>query len=279
MITFADLTKIKGTNEPNWRMNLGGNFRFSTANCRRYNLGNEVADSSTFGFYYVADNFLDADECSALIEIFTKQETHPVGVDGYGDKAKPTAIGSWRANAWAPQLAETLTNQFKCMLKVDDKFTRIRGAHPPVYMSSSGEPVKIPLDHEKFHLIGSTPYLRFMRYPGGGKHVPHYDAPFISPQGEYLTLMSWVLYLNTPPGSGGEFQFIDDGQWNIHPIERDRSDWREMAPVSKVLASITPQCGRLLFFPHWLPHQVALYENKGPGWRMIIRGDVAYACE
>jgi hypothetical protein len=119
-----------------------------------------------------------------------------------------------------------------------------------------------------------------MRYFSGGKHAPHYDALFMDTEGKFVTLLSWVIYLNTPRGTGGEFQFVEDGQGALPPSKRDRSDWKRMATDAEVTTVVAPKEGRLLIFPHWLPHQVQLYQSdtmEDDGRRIIIRGDVAYS--
>jgi hypothetical protein len=146
----------------------------------------------------------------------------------------------------------------------------------PIFQNCKKELQRIPMNPHAYSLLGSTPFMRFMKYPDGGRHVPHYDAPYNSAKQRYTTLMSWVIYLNTPIGTGGEFQFIDDRQWHLSPWNKNKSDWDRMAQKEEVLASIKPQAGKLLVFPHWLAHQVSLYSNDTASWRYIIRGDVAY---
>jgi hypothetical protein len=151
---------------------------------------------------------------------------------------------------------------------------------PEIFRSKAGEDIAIPTEARKLTLAGITPYMRFMRYFSGGKHVPHYDALFLDTAGQYVTLMSWVIYLNTPRGTGGDFQFVEDGQGALIPSKRDRSDWKRMGKDEEVIASVSPREGRLLIFPHWLPHQVQLYQSEtmeADGRRIIIRGDVAYS--
>jgi hypothetical protein len=122
-------------------------------------------------------------------------------------------------------------------------------------------------------LLGSTPWLRFMKYKSGGMHTPHHDAPFRNEEEQYITLFSWVLYLNTPNGKGGHFQFVNDlKQKGKHPFLWNTSDWTNMS--NDVTLDVAPVEARMLIFPHWLCHQVQQY--VGEGYRYIIRGDVAY---
>ena len=279
MNIFSRVAEFRGESKPSWQPSMGPKFNFSLDGATRYGLKVANASQLEVGFYYVVNGFLNQQDCSTLTREFYQQEAHAVGVDGYQDTKNPQSIGSYRTNAWAVPLAEGISEQFHLLLRREREFGRNDGSNLPIYRDCHGEPLDIPLDYSNFELIGSTPFMRFMRYPGGGQHVPHYDAPYVASSAMYTTLMSWVLYLNTPPGSGGEFQFIDDRQWHLHPLNRDRSDWTSMAKPEDIMASVEPKCGRLLIFPHWLPHQVALYAHEGSGWRTAIRGDIAYAFE
>lgn len=221
--------------------------------------------------YVIAEDVLLPSECQDLIAKFDQQQAYPVGVDGYTDST--LGVGSWRVQAWAPQIAEQLKNAF--WLLPDELEASDGELHDPEQVFPHfGAPMTLP---PRLGRLGSTPWLRFMRYVGGGQHVPHYDSAFINEPERYITLFSWVLYLNDIPTSdGGGFQFIDDGQRDP-PRGRGKSafeDWMRMAEPREVLDTIQPVAGRMLIFPHWLCHQVQAF--TGAGARYIIRGDLAY---
>lgn len=207
--------------------------------------------------FYISRNTISNKLCNQLIEQFENQEKYPVGVDGYF--INKNDIGSYRTMGWSPELSKLITERLEKIC--------------PKIINEDLFPLCFDHKNRNFQFLGSTPFLRFMRYIDGGKHTPHYDAPFWNEEEKYVTLFSWVLYLNKPNGVGARFQFINDlQQLEGHPTQWDRSDWRNMS--DDVLESISPEGGLLLVFPHWLCHQVE--EFIGNGYRYIIRGDVAY---
>lgn len=220
---------------------------------------------------YVADQVFTGEFCKNLINEFEAQDKYPVGIDGYCNSINNA--GSFRAMAWAEEFANVMTETFDgFMIEKELNFD----SESKVLKSRRGHEFRTSLEHEHTHykMLGSTPWMRFMSYSNGGMHVPHYDAPFVNEAQRYVTLFSWVLYLNTPNGIGGEFQFVRDAR-NDHtndPFYWDRSDWRNMS--DEVILSVAPTQGRLLVFPHWLCHQVQKY--IGEGHRYIVRGDLAY---
>jgi hypothetical protein len=222
------------------------------------------------------DDVLSPEQCQALISDFEAQPSkYPVGVDGYGD---PSAnIGSWRAMAWADGFDAYMSTILDGCLADYRYLTLERDGSMSASWGRSDEPLDFMLPfspEQKYELLGSTPWMRFMKYSSGGKHVPHYDAPFINESEKYITLYSWVLYLNDLDGEGGHFQFVKDGQEHLAPADWKRDDWTRQATADEIIHSIQPKAGRLLIFPHWLCHQVQ--EFVGNGHRYIIRGDVAY---
>jgi hypothetical protein len=222
---------------------------------------------------YIIDNFFDRRTCADLIKQFDAQEQYVVGVDGYGD---PEAnIGSYRAMGWSEFVASKITENLRYVIQ-EKKFTMpfLEDGIDPI---SCGKPFALSFHpHDVgngMELLGSTPWLRFMKYKSGGMHTPHHDAPFRNEEEQYITLFSWVLYLNTPNGKGGHFQFVNDlKQKGKHPFLWNTSDWTNMS--NDVTLDVAPVEARMLIFPHWLCHQVQQY--VGEGYRYIIRGDVAY---
>lgn len=207
---------------------------------------------------HIIDNAMPYALCDSLIEQFEQQQAYPVGVDGFCNAE--SNVGSYRAMGWSPEVARVITST----IRNNGAINRFR---PNGKMQT---PLNIT---EDYWMEGSTPWLRFMKYKSGGMHTPHHDAPYVNDIEQYATLCSWVLYLNTPMGNGGEFQFVNDVRnEGKHPSDWDRSDWTEMS--DDVIHSVPPRAGRLLVFPHWLCHQVQEY--IGEGYRYIIRGDLAY---
>lgn len=215
---------------------------------------------------YVLENAFSSDVCDALIREFDVQNQYAVGVDGYVDPNEQA--GSYRAMAWSESFAKQMSKKLNML--IDEKLFGSDG----ITLRSNNNLFATPFQPEVgvYKLLGSTPWLRFMKYASGGKHTPHYDAPFHNKDERYITLFSWVLYLNTPDGTGGSFQFVRDGQESIHPRNQKRDDWTHMSERS--IFDVEPERGKLLVFPHWLCHQVEEY--LGEGYRYIIRGDVAY---
>ena len=228
-----------------------------------------------FGQTVLQLNTITRESAQDLIDQFEAQEHYPVSVSGYPDDAN---VGSHRAMAWAPELAEKLDPLFRNLPNyMGDKRNF---AHMFPFDDRNQQPLRSPFDTgwlRHYDLLGSTPWMRFMKYDSGGEHVPHYDAPFRAPDDSYVTLYSWVMYLNdVDDDAGGHFQFVNDGNAKIHPQDRpvgSFGDWHEMAPAKLITMSVQPRAGTLLIFPHWLCHQV---QQLTSGVRYIIRGDVAY---
>ena len=218
---------------------------------------------------FVICNAISPLVCNELIAQFDEQEKYAVGVDGFVDPN--TAPGSYRTMGWAVDLAALITKRLEDYTEIPFEFRR--KGFTTLYNVRNTVKLETPfLPSYEYTLLGSTPWLRFMKYMSGGKHTPHYDAPYHNEKERYITFYSWVLYLNTPKGKGGEFQFVDDHQEHLHPKDCNRSDWTEMS--DDIIHSIAPEQGKLLIFPHWLCHQVQEY--VGEGARYICRGDVAY---
>lgn len=213
---------------------------------------------------FVINNFMARLDCDRIIEDFDRQNTYPVGVSGYSNTL--TDVGSRRAMGWMSEFADHISNRLY-ELNVLPQLIHKNNFHSPH-----------PEYTEKgLKYLGSTPWMRFMKYIGGGKHVPHHDAAFVNESEQYITLYSWVLYLNDVPSpNGGAFQFVNDNQLHLPPVEWQTKDWDSMAPTDRILHSFQPQSGQLLVFPHWLCHQV---EKLIEGERYIIRGDIAYTWE
>lgn len=259
-----------GEIKPNWNPTL--KVTTTKMQIKRHDLNPPGRQKDEECFYYVVDDFLSLVNCNELIQQFLNQTCFPVGVDGYGNSQSPSDVGSYRTNAWSESLAHEMTLKTCQVLNSESSYKLIDQA----FENNEGRKILMPLSKVNYHLLGVTPYFRFMKYLSGGRHIPHYDAPFRNEKYQYTTLMSWVLYLNSPEAKGGSLQFVDDQQWTLLPDSRNTSDWKRMASPQEILASVSPRMGRLLIFPHWYPHQVEDFIPTAADCRYVIRGDVAY---
>lgn len=258
-----DINKYYGDNKPDWNPNID------------YDEKNFIDENKDiikhYSDYpiYTMRNVFPQNICDQLITEFESQKQYAVGVNGHVDANEQA--GSYRTMAWSESIANKITETLDMLIEEKWFIGGLDGLIHMPDLSIMYTPF-IPEYGFDYDLLGSTPWLRFMRYGKGGKHTPHYDAPFHNKEEKYITLFSWVLYLNTPEGEGGSFQFVDDAQQEVHPLKQHLGDWDEMSESS--ILEIKPEVGKLLVFPHWLCHQVQEY--TGEGYRYIIRGDVAY---
>ena len=218
---------------------------------------------------FLFDHVLPETACHSLICQMDEQTHYPVGISGYGNPDDLCAVGSMRAMGWSLDLALGI-NQPLAQLP---HLIRNRGG----VLQWGTRAIDSPLGREgglDYAFLGSTPWLRFMKYADGGMHVPHYDASFHQPQQRYRTLFSWVLYLtDTDPGQGGRLRFVDDRD----RLPKSLADWVDMAHDEQILKAVSPRAGQLLVFPHWICHEVECFRGNGANpHRYIIRGDVAY---
>jgi NAD+ synthetase len=205
---------------------------------------------------------LTAGDCERLREAMaTSGQAVPVGVtgiaDGYG-------IGSVRATAWSPELAQALWRRLAPTLPS----VRFLDALTP----TDGFATATRAGHRTWRVVGLSPVLRFMRYDTGGRHLAHYDAGFDYGDGR-RTLLSAVFYL-TDAWTSGATRFVRDGQESQPARERDFSDWSRDTRADEVLVTVHPRIGDALVFDHRLGHDVQRWD--GPGPRVIVRGDVVY---
>lgn len=262
-----DVTNYYGPAKPEWSPHAWHEFQTGRSTVQK----NGVV---------LIDGVLGKLGCDTLIADFDNQQTHPVGVNGYANDLEH--VGSHRAQAWSVPIAEAITPVMHFHLPLGFRAQNgrlIAGGLQPRWDVPAPSTIFMPEDGIRgYRFLASTPWLRFMRYDQGGKHVPHYDAPYYNPFEGYITLFSWVLYLRTlEEDAGGGFEFVNDGNGGVPMRDRPKeafADWQEMAPRDKITQTIHPVAGRLLIFPHWLCHQVQ--DFTGPGSRYIIRGDVAY---
>ena len=203
-------------------------------------------------------------DCQRLTQLLpTREKQVPVGFQGYQDSG---AIGSFRSNAWSPSFAQELWKL--CALYFQN--TPPMKDHTPTDWFAMGSRKA----HRVWEAIGVSPLMRFMCYPNGGQHLPHYDMGYDYGDGR-RTLMSVVLYLNDIlPSEGGQTRFIDDRQAHIHASERNYKDWKRPASTAEIISSVQPSCGGALFFYHRLCHDVSPY--TAAHYRYILRTDIIF---
>jgi hypothetical protein len=268
LTTFLD--ERRGPAKPEWNPSvLNPQSEFMTVRKMGVNAYDEYP-------VYVVEEAFTKKFCDHLIDQFDNQEQHPVGVDGFCDPANN--VGSYRANAWATELQKVMSDKLKKIMS-EKVFVPYNEYSMHELKADNGNRFSTPFNigilnkGKKLELLGSTSWMRFMKYADGGMHTPHHDAPFTNYMEKYITLFSWVLYLNSPDGIQGNFQFVDDRKQKGHPPAMwNTSDWTNMS--TELSLCVGAKQGRLLIFPHWLCHQVE--EFVGNGHRYIIRGDVAY---
>lgn len=207
---------------------------------------------------YRVDNLLDTQEVQALTEAVMCQKWVAVGGDGIrAHYHKGDPIGSWRLSTYDEPLAELL-------------YQRLRPHYPQV-REMDGFSVEVD-GHPRWSLVGVNPLLRFIRYEGGGRLIPHYDAPYIASDMK-RSLASLVIYL-TDNGLSGATRFIYDPQRDWPVAAMDLSDHAEMAPENKVIAQVPAQSGQGLVFDHRLLHDGCPL-NEGER-KLIIRTDLMF---
>lgn len=213
----------------------------------------------------VVDDVLTHAECDCLIQAMLQSgKATPVGVTGIA--AMSSGIGSTRATAWAPLLANALFDRLcpsmpSIRVVTDTGFTDCFATEQRA-------------QHNRWRLLGLTPLLRFMRYERGGQHYGHYDAAYDYGDGR-RTLMSVVFYLSDSRASGAT-RFLKDrnGQEALLSSQRDFSDWDREAHDDEILARVLPTRGRVVVFDHCLCHDVERWVEDGE--RFIIRADLVF---
>jgi NAD+ synthetase len=215
-----------------------------------------------------ARDVLSEADCDRLLEAMRDHaDPVPVGVTGVQASA---GVGSMRATAWSPELADQL-------------WRRVRLAAPAMRFlepttATDGHATPDRTGHRTWRAVGLSPVLRFMRYEPGGRHLCHYDAGYDYGDGR-RTLVSVVLYLTGDPAqdgpaAGGATRLIRDGQGSTPVWERDHRDWDRDTQAHEVLVAVAPRRGTALIFDHRIGHDVQRW--NGPGDRVVIRADVVY---
>lgn len=213
----------------------------------------------------VFDNVLSPVDSKKLRDLFLNSHiTAPVSIQGRQD-VPDDRIGSVRATAWSPYLADQIWSRLKMHPHFSLKWFMMEDFVATDWWQEG--------PFRKWEAFGVSPMLRFMKYEKGGQHYSHYDAGFIYPDPHYRTLKSIVIYLTTNEGSGAT-RFVEDGQGNLPVWERDHRDWTRETREEEIITRSYPIEGSVLSFNHRLCHDVEIF--NGPGDRIIIRGDIIY---
>jgi len=215
----------------------------------------------------VAPDVLSPADCDRLVAAM-REHARPVPVGVTGVRAS-TGIGSVRATAWSPELADQLWSRVRLVAP------SMRFLDPTT--PTDGHATAERTGHRTWRVVGLSPVLRFMRYEDGGRHLAHYDAGYDYGDGR-RTLVSVVLYLTGDPGrdggSGGATRLVRDGQEGTPVWDRDHRDWDRDTRPDEVLVAVAPERGAALVFDHRIGHDVERWD--GPGPRIVIRADVIY---
>ena len=223
-------------------------------------------------------NALTHRECRSLIKSFLAQKMQAVSVSGFVTGSHE--VGSMRATAWSPELADTLWGKWKPEIQ-KHIYSRTMNDYTATdwYAMPATDCALERQEHRYWKPVGISPVLRFMKYEQGGEHNTHYDMGYDywgrDPNDPRRTLMSFVVYLTTcAHGTGGGTRFIEDGQGAIPTALRNHDDWSERARLDQVTFASRPVEGKVLFFDHRMAHDVEPYTGSTP--RIIIRGDLIF---
>lgn len=136
-------------------------------------------------------------------------------------------------------------------------------------INTLGVPIWDKRGNDLNHYVGVSRYFRFMRYSKGGEHYPHYDSDFVFPnEPAHYTGYTAVVYFTDC--NSGEICFVND----TRPNAEERLDWDRQATDDEITLRILPKKGRIVLFPHSLPHTVLPYTDDG--YRIIARGDLVF---
>jgi hypothetical protein len=172
-----------------------------------------------------------------------------------------SAIGSFRATAYSPELADTLWERLRPFLPEERVFDDF--AHTDW------------CGHPRWRPVGVNPAFRYIWYEQGGELVVHYDAGYNPGDGRTHTLMSLVIYLTScDPVCGGRTRFIRDAQLSLPYSQRDFSDWSRDVRADEVIEQVIPRQGRALLFDHRLLHDSEPWQGASP--KVIIRTDIIF---
>lgn len=245
---------------------------------------------------YLVKNVLSPQQCEHLLKALSDQRQVAVGLQGKqvnfsADGLVNSAVGSHRCSTISPELSDVLWEQLRTVL-------------PSHYVANTYSPTDCDTG-KVWRGIGVNPIFRFITYEGndvkadathnpidqsttkgrGSEILPHYDAGFRYPNqpedNDLHTLMTVVLYLtgdtegqSLDPSLGGQTRFIHDRERHLplkERLEHAFKDWDHPAQETEVTASVQPQRGAALIFPHRMLHDVAPFLGDK---RVVARTDI-----
>ena len=200
-------------------------------------------------------DFLSSSECVKTVETIGRCFWR--GSDGHGKPvlSSKAGAGSLRTSIYDTDFAANL-------------WQRLRSIIPPVEVFHETHALTDTQSSRVWYPVGVSPLIRFMKYDGGKRLVPHYDGPYVESESA-STLYSLVIYLNT--NSSGGTRFYSDRQRRLPFAQRDFRD-QEIC-VERVLKEFLPIAGQAILFPHRLLHDSAPLQDES---KYIIRTDVIF---
>lgn len=201
---------------------------------------------------------LTQDEVRTLHDFAQSHCQTAVGLDGIlSSDISCETVGSYRASAFAPGLAQRLWERLK--------------KHPwPEEFGPNGH---CDWDeHTRWRACGVNPLFRFIQYrPPQGRLIAHYDAPYVS-SGQCRSLFSLLLYLSSHPTEGFT-RFLHDAQDRVPFAQRDFSDWTRCAEPEEVLVACSAVRGDALVFEHRMLHDASTLTH---GVKLVARSDILF---
>lgn len=225
----------------------------------------EVIPNKNIFIFYLAlhtRNTLFNSSYSKIESIFNMymDSTYPVNVTGF-KTAENSEIGSMRFCTMNASFAKRLTNIIKNKSVVD------------IVENSNSK-------NEFLKFKNVSQYFRFMKYSSNGEHYPHFDSDFEYKYNNAKTHYSLVMYFNEC--NTGELAFMENNPENVKSdVVKDflssKQDLHRQAKDDEIYLKIKPEFGKIVLFPHTLPHSVLPFkpENKNDV-RMICRGDLIF---
>ena len=209
------------------------------------------------------DKMLSDQECARLIEISEKYSYEEALVNVGG--GQQVSSDHRKSSRWMVDSEDAVAVLWRRINRQPNAFAK--SAFAKLAANS----------HAGWRPVGLNPRLRFLRYSPGDYFAPHSDGSFECEKTGQKSLMTLMLYLNTP-GSGGETNFLhpykgwrrssQDGKLRSedgnHVVEPG-------APSGDACVSVRPTTGMALFFDHEMYHEGALLSE---GVKYSIRTDV-----
>jgi len=207
---------------------------------------------------FTVEDLLSEQECARLIEI-SESYSYEQALVNIGGGQQVSSENYRRSSRWMVDSEDAVATLWKRLNLLPDIAT---------FASLAAQ------KHVGWRPVGLNPRLRFLRYTPGDYFAPHSDGSFECEETVRKSLMTLMLYLNTPE-SGGATNFLDpyrtwlrgaDGQLRTADGNHEQAD-------SGLCVSVRPTTGMALFFDHEMYHEGALLSE---GVKYSIRTDVMF---